>query len=115
MPHQITLLRYAIHVYQYAIYADSIQRTRRPRRRLARRHSSSKARSQRYGIRQRPQKNRNTNVGAQKKKVASGRAQDQKAIDKALLSSIKKEKYLASYLATSFSLRNGQKPHEMKF
>lgn len=51
----------------------------------------------------------------EKKKVASGRAQDQKAIDKALLSSIKKEKYLASYLATSFSLRNGQKPHEMKF
>jgi len=51
----------------------------------------------------------------EKKQVASARAQDQKAVDKALLSEIKKEKYLASYLATSFSLRNGQRPHEMKF
>ena len=51
----------------------------------------------------------------QKKKVASGRATDQKNVDKALLSNIKKEKMLASYLATNFSLRTGDKPHEMVF
>lgn len=51
----------------------------------------------------------------EKKKPASARAQDQKSIDKALLSAIKKEQMLASYLASSFSLRHGQKPHEMKF
>lgn len=51
----------------------------------------------------------------QKKKVTSARAADQKAIDQALLANIKKEQFLASYLATSFSLRNGDKPHEMKW
>ncbi|KAK3693857.1 translation protein SH3-like domain-containing protein [Podospora appendiculata] len=39
----------------------------------------------------------------------------QKAIDKALLASIKKVDMLASYLQSSFSLRKGDKPHEMKF
>jgi len=52
---------------------------------------------------------------AEKKKIPSARAQDQKSVDKSLLAEIKKEKHLAAYLATSFSLRNGQKPHEMKF
>ncbi|KAJ5247176.1 60S ribosomal protein L6-B [Penicillium chermesinum] len=47
--------------------------------------------------------------------VASARATDQKAIDQSILSSIKKEDFLGSYLATSFSLRNGDKPHEMKW
>lgn len=51
----------------------------------------------------------------QKKKVTSARAADQKAIDSALLANIKKEQFLASYLATSFSLRNGDRPHEMKW
>ncbi|KAL1962689.1 hypothetical protein VTN77DRAFT_9233 [Rasamsonia byssochlamydoides] len=51
----------------------------------------------------------------EKKKVTSARAADQKAIDQALLANIKKEQFLASYLATSFSLRNGDKPHEMKW
>jgi large subunit ribosomal protein L6e len=51
----------------------------------------------------------------QKKKPTSARASDQKEIDKALLSAIKKEAILSSYLASSFSLRSGQKPHEMKF
>jgi large subunit ribosomal protein L6e len=51
----------------------------------------------------------------QKKKVTSARASDQKAIDQSLLANIKKEQFLASYLATSFSLRNGDKPHEMKW
>ncbi|KAJ5634007.1 60S ribosomal protein L6 [Penicillium herquei] len=52
---------------------------------------------------------------AQKKVVASARATDQKAVDQSILSSIKKEDFLGSYLATTFSLRNGDKPHEMKW
>jgi large subunit ribosomal protein L6e len=51
----------------------------------------------------------------QKKKVTSARASDQKAVDKALLSTIKKEQLLASYLATTFRLRNGDKPHDMNW
>jgi len=51
----------------------------------------------------------------QAKKVESARAEDQKAVDKALLATIKKTPYLLSYLHSSFSLRNGDKPHEMKF
>ncbi|PWY89770.1 hypothetical protein BO70DRAFT_284839 [Aspergillus heteromorphus CBS 117.55] len=51
----------------------------------------------------------------EKKKVASARASDQKAIDQSILASVKKENFLGSYLATTFSLRNGDKPHEMKW
>ncbi|KAJ9201275.1 hypothetical protein DTO166G4_6038 [Paecilomyces variotii] len=51
----------------------------------------------------------------EKKKVTSARASDQKAIDSVLLANIKKEQFLGSYLSTSFSLRNGDKPHEMKW
>jgi large subunit ribosomal protein L6e len=51
----------------------------------------------------------------EKKAPASQRAADQKTIDKPLLSAIKNEEFLASYLKSSFSLRNGQKPHEMAF
>ncbi|PLB34645.1 60S ribosomal protein eL6 [Aspergillus candidus] len=51
----------------------------------------------------------------QKKVVASARASDQKAVDQSILASVKKENYLGSYLASSFSLRNGDKPHEMKW
>ena len=51
----------------------------------------------------------------QKKTIPSSRASDQKSIDKALLSTIKKEQFLGSYLASNFSLRKGDKPHEMKF
>ena len=53
--------------------------------------------------------------GAQKKQVASGRAEDQKKVDKALLASIKKEPMLQSYLGSTFSLRKGDRPHEMVF
>ena len=49
----------------------------------------------------------------QKKEISSSRAADQKAIDKALIANIKKVDMLASYLASSFSLRKGDKPHEM--
>lgn len=51
----------------------------------------------------------------QKKEISSSRAADQKAIDKALIASIKKVDLLPSYLASSFSLRKGDKPHEMKW
>ncbi|RAH48219.1 60S ribosomal protein eL6 [Aspergillus aculeatinus CBS 121060] len=51
----------------------------------------------------------------QKKQVASARASDQKAIDQSILAAVKKENFLGSYLASSFSLRNGDKPHEMKW
>lgn len=51
----------------------------------------------------------------QKKKPSSSRAADQKAIDKAILSTIKKEQHLIQYLASSFSLRKGDRPHEMKW
>ncbi|KAF9890296.1 hypothetical protein FE257_006211 [Aspergillus nanangensis] len=51
----------------------------------------------------------------QKKVVASARASDQKAIDQSILASVKKEVFLGSYLASTFSLRNGDKPHEMKW
>lgn len=54
-------------------------------------------------------------IRLQKKKITSARAADQKAIDQSLLANIKKEHLLASYLATSFSLRTGDKPHEMKW
>lgn len=51
----------------------------------------------------------------QKKQVASARASDQKSIDQTVLASVKNEEFLSSYLATSFYLRNGDKPHEMKW
>ncbi|PKS06543.1 hypothetical protein jhhlp_007291, partial [Lomentospora prolificans] len=50
-----------------------------------------------------------------KKEVNKNRVEDQKAIDKALIANIKKVEFLASYLAASFSLRKGDKPHEMKW
>ncbi|PHH54640.1 60S ribosomal protein L6-B [Ceratocystis fimbriata CBS 114723] len=51
----------------------------------------------------------------QKKEVTSARVADQKAIDKALLANIKKVDMLSSYLSSTFSLRKGDKPHEMKW
>ena len=51
----------------------------------------------------------------QKKEINSNRAADQKAIDKALIANIKKVELLPSYLASSFSLRSGDKPHEMQW
>ncbi|KAK4694407.1 large subunit ribosomal protein L6e, partial [Lecanoromycetidae sp. Uapishka_2] len=51
----------------------------------------------------------------EKKKPASGRVEDQKAVDKALLTTIKKEPHLIEYLASTFSLRKGDRPHEMKW
>lgn len=54
-------------------------------------------------------------MGLQKKQITSTRAADQKAIDKALIANIKKVDFLPSYLASNFSLRKGDKPHEMSW
>lgn len=51
----------------------------------------------------------------EKKTMDSGRVEDQKAVDKALLGTIRKEPHLVEYLASSFSLRKGDRPHEMVF
>lgn len=50
-----------------------------------------------------------------KKEVAGERAEDQKKVDKALLAAIKKEPELQAYLSSNFSLRKGDRPHEMVF
>ena len=49
------------------------------------------------------------------KEVKSERIEDQKTVDKALLAEIKKTPLLKQYLATSFSLKSGDKPHLLKF
>ncbi|KAK4560397.1 60S ribosomal protein L6 [Recurvomyces mirabilis] len=54
--------------------------------------------------------------GKQEKKEVSGdRAGDQKKVDEGLLKAIKGEKMLSEYLKSQFSLRKGDKPHEMVF
>jgi len=54
-------------------------------------------------------------ITVQKKPVNSERAEDQKSVDKPLLAAIKQTPHLLSYLHSTFSLRSGDKPHEMKF
>ncbi|KAF2755399.1 hypothetical protein EJ05DRAFT_519129 [Pseudovirgaria hyperparasitica] len=51
----------------------------------------------------------------EKKTIDSSRAADQKSVDKSILSAVKKDRDLVAYLSSSFSLRKGQKPHEMVF
>ncbi|KAI9673540.1 MAG: hypothetical protein M1829_004047 [Trizodia sp. TS-e1964] len=51
----------------------------------------------------------------EKKKPSSTRAADQKTVDKTLLTNIKKEPFLLSYLGSTFSLRKGDRPHEMNW
>ena len=51
----------------------------------------------------------------EKKEVDKNRVEDQKKVDKALLANIKKEPMLSSYLGSTFSLRKGDRPHEMVF
>ncbi|GMM30286.1 ribosomal 60S subunit protein L6B [Martiniozyma asiatica (nom. inval.)] len=53
--------------------------------------------------------------GAAKKEVKSERVEDQKIVDKALIAEIKKTPLLKQYLASSFSLKSGDKPHAMVF
>jgi large subunit ribosomal protein L6e len=56
-----------------------------------------------------------TNQIIQAKKPSSSRAADQKAVDQAILAAIKKEEVLRAYLQSTWSLRKGDKPHEMVF
>ncbi|KAK9360897.1 ribosomal protein L6e-domain-containing protein [Lipomyces starkeyi] len=51
----------------------------------------------------------------QKKVISETRVTDQKTVDTALLAEIKKVPALKAYLASSFSLKKGDKPHLMKF
>jgi large subunit ribosomal protein L6e len=43
------------------------------------------------------------------------RVEDQKSVDKPILAAIKKTEMMDSYLSSTFSLRHGQRPHEMVF
>lgn len=49
------------------------------------------------------------------KEIKAERVADQKEVDAALLAEIKKTPMLQQYLASSFSLNNGDKPHLLKF
>ncbi|RCH99401.1 hypothetical protein CU097_015437 [Rhizopus azygosporus] len=53
----------------------------------------------------------------EEKKAAfpESKAADQKAVDKALLEVVVKTPFLRQYLSSTFSLRKGQFPHDMKF
>lgn len=51
----------------------------------------------------------------EKKEVKAERVADQKEVDSALLAEIKKQPLLKRYISTSFSLKNGDKPHLLKF
>lgn len=52
---------------------------------------------------------------SEKSKLSETRLADQKAVDKALLETIKQTPLLSQYLASIFSLRKGDRPHLMKF
>lgn len=52
---------------------------------------------------------------APKKEIKAERVADQKSVDSALLSEIKKTPLLKQYLSASFSLKNGDRPHLLKF
>lgn len=51
----------------------------------------------------------------QKKETDPQRIEDQKKVDKPLMANIRKVQDLEAYLASSFSLQNHQRPHEMVF
>ncbi|KAI5805968.1 ribosomal protein L6e-domain-containing protein [Geopyxis carbonaria] len=51
----------------------------------------------------------------EKKETPQVRKDDQKAVDAALLKNIKSTPHLAAYIASSFSLSKGDRPHLMKF
>lgn len=52
---------------------------------------------------------------AEKKEVKAERVQDQKTVDQALITEVKKTPLLKQYLAASFSLKKGDRPHLLKF
>ncbi|CAM9375331.1 unnamed protein product [Chrysoparadoxa australica] len=47
--------------------------------------------------------------------VADSRKEDQKKVDAALTAALGKDEILKAYLNSRFSLKSGDKPHEMKF
>lgn len=53
--------------------------------------------------------------GQAKKEVDVKRVEDQKKLDKVVLASVKATEGLTDYLGASFSLRSGERPHEMVF
>ncbi|ORE06068.1 hypothetical protein BCV72DRAFT_128350 [Rhizopus microsporus var. microsporus] len=53
--------------------------------------------------------------GEEKAAFPESKAADQKAVDKALLEIVVKTPFLRQYLSSTFSLRKGQFPHDMKF
>lgn len=55
------------------------------------------------------------NESQPKKEIKAERVADQKSVDAALLSEIKKTPLLKQYLVASFSLKNGDRPHLLKF
>jgi large subunit ribosomal protein L6e len=50
-----------------------------------------------------------------KTETSEKRKADQAAMDKALAPAVKKVEMLEAYLQSKFSLKKGDKPHEMKF
>jgi large subunit ribosomal protein L6e len=54
-------------------------------------------------------------ICGQKKELSGSRVDDQKHVDKSILAAIKKVPFLEAYLGSSFSLRKGDKPHQMVF
>jgi large subunit ribosomal protein L6e len=52
---------------------------------------------------------------SQKKETDPQRIEDQKKVDKAVLENIRQTPDLEAYLASSFSLRGNERPHEMVF
>lgn len=50
-----------------------------------------------------------------KKEVSADRLADQKTVDSALLAEIKKTPLLKQYLASTFTLKKGDRPHLLKF
>ena len=47
--------------------------------------------------------------------MSEQRKADQKTVDEGILAVVTKNKLLKAYLNAKFSLKNGDRPHEMKF
>ena len=54
-------------------------------------------------------------VDLAKKELPADYLENNKALDKALGDAIAKTPYLKEYMSTLFTLKSGDKPHEMKF
>lgn len=56
-----------------------------------------------------------SHVAAEKKEFPSTKAADQKSVDKAILLAVAKTENLNKYLAATFGLSKGDRPHLMQF